>query len=124
MKFVSDRVEREWLSSQLDARLKAIVSDVAAYARKRWKWEFTLTSIYRTPEEDAALQACGIHCEWRAVDIRTRDRTAEEIEDIARYVNTKWTYDPERPRLQVCFKEIHGTAPHAHFQVHERTQAA
>ena len=124
MKFASARVEREWQNAKLDARLKSIVTDVAAYARKRWNWEFTITSIYRTPEEDTALQASGIHCEWRAVDVRTRGRSAGEIEDVARYTNANWMYDPKRPRLKVCFKEPHGTGPHAHFQVHQRTQAA
>ena len=124
MRFVSERVEREWKSSKLDTRLKNIVTDVAEYAKERWNWEFTITSIYRTPQEDAALQASGIHCDWRAVDVRTRGRSAAEIEDIARYANSRWQYDPRRPRLKVCFKEVHGTGPHAHFQVHERTTSA
>ena len=124
MKFVSARVEAEWQNRKLDARLRDIVIDVATYAKKRWRWEFTLTSIYRTPEEDAALEASGIHCEWRAVDVRTRGRRAEAVEDVARYTNAKWVYDPKRPRLKVCFKEPHGSAPHAHFQIHPRTHAA
>ena len=121
MRFVSDRTRVEWQSSSLSPLLKSIVRDVATYARTRWKWEFTITSIYRTPQEDAALKASGIHAEWRAVDVRTRRRSEAQIADIAEYTNAKWIYDRRRPGLQVCFKEPHGSGPHVHFQVHPRT---
>ena len=71
---------------------------------------------------NAALKASGIHCEWRAVDVRTRGRSSAAVEDVARYANEKWVYDPRRPRLRVCFAEPHGTGPHAHFQVHANTR--
>ena len=124
MRFATARVRAEWADARLDPRLKAVASDVAAYARRRWKWQFTVTSIYRTPEEDKVLGASGIHCEWRALDVRTRGRSLAAIEDVARYANSRWIYDPKRPRLVICFTEPHGTGPHAHFQVHANTRLA
>lgn len=115
------RLEKEWDDPQLSRNVKDIVEDVAKYAKKKWKWDFLITSIYRTPEEDAALHASGIHSAWRAVDVRTLDQQEEAINDVADYTNTKWKYDPERPAMKVCFKEPHGSGVHAHFQVHPRT---
>ena len=122
MKFVSHRIEAEWNNPQLNARLKIIVAEASAYALERWKWEFTITSIYRSPEEDAALKASGVHSHWRAVDVRTRGRSQKAIDDVAAYANTRWIYDPKRPSLKVCFTEPHGTGPHAHFQAHDNTK--
>jgi hypothetical protein len=115
------RLEKEWKDSQLTKMVKDIVEDVAKYAKKKWKWEFLITSIFRTPAEDAALHASGIHSAWRAVDVRTLDQKEEAVNDVANYTNTKWKYDPQRPVMKVCFKEPHGNGVHAHFQVHPRT---
>ena len=122
MKFVSTRIETEWNNPKLNARLKVIVAEASAYALQRWKWEFTITSIHRNPEEDAALKASGVHSHWRAVDVRTRGRSQKVIDDVAAYINKRWVYDPRRPSLKVCFAEPHGTGPHAHFQVHDNTK--
>ncbi len=105
LRFVSARVEREWNDRRLSPKVKAIVNEAAGYAAERWGWNFTLTSIHRTPAEDAALHASGIHVDWRAVDVRTRGRSREAIDDVTRYINRRWIYDPARPNLKVCFAE-------------------
>jgi hypothetical protein len=122
MKFESSRLEREWNDPKLSARLKEIVTEAAEYAADKWSWEFTVTSIYRTPAEDAALRASGIHIEWRAVDVRTRGRSQKAVDDVTKYINGRWAYDPTRPHMKVCFAEPHGTGPHGHYQVHPRTK--
>jgi hypothetical protein len=122
MKFVSARIEKEWNDSRLKPILKEIVTDAAQHAAKKWNWEFFLTSIFRTQAEDDALNASGIHVEWRAVDVRTKGQTNEAIDNLAAYVNEKWSYDPSRPNMKVCFKEPHGASAHAHFQVHSNTK--
>lgn len=122
MKFASARIEKEWNDGRLKPILKEIVTDAARYAARKLDWEFFLTSIFRTREEDAALQASGIHIEWRAVDVRIKDQSNAAVENLAAYVNDKWIYDPLRPNLKVCFKEPHGMGAHAHFQVHPNTK--
>jgi hypothetical protein len=122
LRFVSERQEREWNDSRLSGRVKEIVTEASEYALERWGWNFTITSIYRTPAEDAALNASGIHVDWRAVDVRTREQSQAAIDDVTRYINGKWSYDPTRPNMKVCFSEPHGTGPHGHYQVHPRTK--
>lgn len=121
MKYKAKRIENEWKDSKMSETLKKIVDEAAKYAKKEWKWDFFLTSIYRTPEEDAALHASGIHTFWRAVDVRTKDQKKEAVEGVSDYINERWVYDPKRPNMKVCFKEPHGNNIHAHFQVHPNT---
>lgn len=122
LKFVSARQEREWNDPKLARRVKEIVTEAANYAEEKWGWNFTITSIHRTPAEDAALRASGIHVDWRAVDVRTRGQRQEVIDDVTRHINSKWAYDPSRPHMKVCFAEPHGSGPHGHYQVHPRTK--
>lgn len=122
MRFASERIEREWSDPKLSRRVKEIVIEASNYAYERWGWTFTVTSIFRTAAEDAALRGSGIHVDWRAVDVRTRGQSQAIIDDVTRYINSRWKYDPTRPNLKVCFAEPHGTGPHAHYQVHPRTR--
>lgn len=122
MQFVSARQQQEWNDSSLSARVKEIVNDAAVYAQQHWNWEFTITSIYRTPAEDAALHGHGIHPGWRAVDVRNKDQSEAANDDVTRYINERWIYDPARPQFKVCFSEPHGTGKHAHYQVHPNTK--
>ena len=122
LRFATDRVRREWDNSRLAPKVKQVVTEAAEYAEEHWNWNLTITSIYRTPAEDAALRASGIHVDWRAVDVRTRGQCQDAIDDVTRYINRRWTYDSTRPNLKVCFSEPHGTGPHAHYQVHQRTR--
>jgi len=89
-----------------------------------------ITSIYRTPGEDAALGASGIHTTTphRALDasITALGSTVEErwrrARAVATQLNALWVYDPNRPTLKVCVAQPHGTGPHLHVQVHPRTR--
>jgi hypothetical protein len=122
LRFVSERQEREWNDPRLSSRVKEVVTEAAEYAEQNWGWNFTITSIFRTAAEDAALNASGIHVGWRAVDVRTRGQIREAIDDVTRHINRRWAYDPQRPHMKVCFAEPHGTGPHGHYQVHPRTR--
>ncbi|HLL72745.1 MAG TPA: hypothetical protein VK363_14980 [Pyrinomonadaceae bacterium] len=122
IRFASQRQEREWNDSRLSKRVKEIVTEASEYAEETWGWNFTITSIFRTAAEDAALRASGIHVDWRAVDVRTRGQRQEVIDDVTKHINNRWAYDPSRPHMKVCFAEPHGTGPHGHYQVHPRTK--
>jgi hypothetical protein len=122
IKFATERQEREWNDARLSRRVKEIVTEAAQYAEENWGWNFTITSIFRTAAEDAALNASGIHVDRRAVDVRTRGQSREAVDDVTRFINRRWTYDPQRSHLKVCFAEPHGTGPHGHYQVHPRTR--
>lgn len=120
MEFESDRQEAEWSNPAVHPKLRELVAAAEEYAAtKRWAW--LVTSIWRSPAEDAALEGSGVHTEWRALDIRTRDVSAQVVADVTRWINDRWKYDPTRPDLRVAISEPHGTGPHLHLQVHERT---
>jgi hypothetical protein len=122
LKFASERQKREWNDTRLSKKVKEIVTEASQYAEEKWGWNFTITSIFRTAAEDAALNASGIHVSWRAVDVRTRGQSQATVDDVTKHINGRWAYDPSRPHMKVCFAEPHGTGPHGHYQVHPRTK--
>lgn len=122
MKFASLRIEAEWNDPRLSPMVRAIVTEAADHALERYEWEFTLTSIQRSDEEDQALGGSGVHVAWRAVDVRTRDRHIWMAERVGEWINERWRYDSRRPRLQCCVYKPHGTGRHLHVQVHPNTR--
>jgi hypothetical protein len=121
--FVSERQELEWISRSLSPLLVDIVEQIAEYAAVTWAWvPLCITSIFRTfSENDAAEAKTQIHCYWRAVDIRTHGIDQAAINDVTRWANTRWIYDPARPALPVVYSALHGNGPHMHCQVHAAT---
>lgn len=124
MKFASERVRHEWDSPNLHPMAREIANEAGLHARMLYEWEFVLTSIFRTHEEDRALDASGVHPAWRAVDVRTRDVPPEQATSIGEWINANWQYDPARPKMQCCVYKPHGTGPHLHVQVHANTRRA
>lgn len=121
MIFVSPRLESEWTDPRLWLMVKQMVEQAAAYALAQYGWEFTITSIHRTPEEDAALDASGVHVAWRAIDVRTRDVPEAQVKDVGRWINERYWYDPKRLALQCAVWKPHGSGPHLHLQCHANT---
>lgn len=121
MKFLTPRLEAEWKDKRLALTTKLVLADAAARAAKLG-WEFTITCIYRTPAEDMAVNGSGIHVDWRAVDIRTRDQKLDTVERVVAETNNAWQYDPARPLMVVAYAKPHGTGPHLHIQTCAKTQ--
>ncbi len=126
MKFKTDRVASEWGNGHLHPLLRRIVSEAANRADQRWEWEFTLTCVYRTEEENDALYGgtgkhrIGVHTDWRGVDVRTRDVDPSAVLDITTKINDDWIYDPNRDGMRVALPEGNGagsSGAHLHFQV-------
>lgn len=86
--------------------------------------DLRISSIYRTPTEDAKLKASGIHVSrpHRAMDIDVFDWG--QAQKYADEINLRWVYDPTRPAFKVALGRPHGTGPHLHLQVHDRTHRA
>ena len=120
IQFASDRIRSEWKSPSLTSIVKQITKEAAHYARSKWNWDFYLTSIHRSPEEDTALGGSGIHVAWRAVDVRS-STTTEAIKDVMDHINARWQYDPKRPTIKICVSATQGTSPDMHFQAHPNT---
>lgn len=74
----------------------------------------TITSLYR--------QDGGVHqsIPLRAVDLRCYNmRVGEEIE---RWMNVRWVYDPTRLGFDVCLYHDTGHGIHLHLQAHDYTK--
>lgn len=115
--FAGARIEAEWGDKHVHPLLRGIFTEVVEYAFPRWAWIPHVTCIWRSQAEDAALQGSGIHCVWRAIDVRTKDVQPAAVADVVAWTNSRWVYDPARPSMVVCYAKPHGTGPHAHFQV-------
>ena len=114
--FKDDRIKREWESGRLDPTVKFIVSEASEFAAHYLQWPLVLTCIWRSQGEEKQLGGTSIHCFWRAVDIRTRDRDSRDVDILAAFVNGRWIYDPSRPTKVVAYSKPHGTGPHCHVQ--------
>lgn len=50
-----------------------------------------------------------------------RSRNYDDPHSIARAINHRWIYDPNRPQLKVCVYHDVGYGHHFHIQVHNNT---
>lgn len=127
--FKTARVESEWASDSPDETLRSLVNWLASQAELAYGKDITITCVYRSHEEDAALyhdpfHQPGVHTYWRGVDISVLNLTSSEIKTLTSDGNYRWTYDPERPWLRCFFFETGGagtTAPHIHIQTNPET---
>jgi hypothetical protein len=121
---MDDRRSREY--RDIDTRLADIVQRLQREVPYQSIRAY-VTSIYRTPAEDAALGGSGIHAcspPYRAIDIEIPP-TVTDIEAVncAKKLNVEWAYDPDRPHLRVAVEDIdHGTGKHWHLQIHPHTK--
>jgi len=122
LRFRSQRLDDEFFGPEVHPVVRMIVLEAAEHALGTHGWLFEVTSCLRTAEEDAKLGGSGIHVTGRAVDVSARSIPDALVHAVTEWVNARWRYDPQRPRLTCCYSAPHGTGPHLHFQVHERTR--
>lgn len=122
MKFKTTKQQMEYDTQVIWPLLKEILRDAEEFAIDNGCGDLTITSIFRTPEEDAELHGSGIHCIFRAADVRIPCWDDPKSLTLARYINAKYVYDSSRPTLLVAFMEPHGDGPHCHFQVSSFTK--
>lgn len=102
--------------------LKALIVDVGEFTQLMYGKPVVITSIFRYPEEQAELYkqsqvkvTKSAHTAWRAVDLRSRTFTPEEIKRICEYLNLKYKNANGKP-VAFCHK-IDGNAEHFHLQL-------
>lgn len=131
---LTPRTAREWHA------VHPMLVEVVTVALVIWqKPSCFCKSIYRSPAENRAAKAKSeIHVAgppWRAADLSGRNlavSTAEQWRECrlrADVLNKTFKYDYKRPtagrgggEIPVAYADPHGTAPHVHCQVHERTR--
>ncbi len=111
-----------WEFCQLDPLLREIVGVGFDEAPSVRLW---ISSIHRTDVENKAAGAKSrIHVvgpPYRSVDGGWVDMTQAEVDKVCDEVNSRYRYDPNRPRLNVAYGKQHGTGLHIHYQVHPNT---
>lgn len=119
--FKTNRIRDEY--AQLPAKnpkLFDLVVDLASFVEK-YGQDLTLTSILRTPEEQAALYPPGkapvasAHLTWEAVDIRSLVFKKQEIDEICAYLNGRYK-NANGKTIAFCHT-VPGGAPHFHIQL-------
>lgn len=107
--------------------LEEVFLDALRFA-ERLGWKPVVTCVFRTLAEDRAMKGSGVHCQkpHRALDLRTVDVDPRKVSDLEAYLDSRWIYDPTRPKLPLCYgsepDERHGSGPHMHLQVHANTR--
>lgn len=77
--------------------------------------EKTITSLYRIGDK-------GVHGALPLRGLDFRCRTARHGEEVERWVNERWCYDPNRLKKKCCMFHTVGQGYHLHLQVHPRTE--
>jgi hypothetical protein len=87
---------------------------VLRWVSSRFGMCFVITSLYRMDDN-------GVHGQLpcRGTDLRCHSETLAE--EICNLINAHWTYDPERPGMNVAIAHDTGRGYHLHIQVHPNT---
>jgi len=95
----------------IDRTLRAILYEV----QEHYGMPFVITSLYR-------IDSPGVHgtLPLRGIDVRCREK--ELAVPIVEFVNSRWQYDPDRPKRLCCMAHDTGQGFHLHFQVHPNTK--
>lgn len=123
IEFKTDRIRTEY--SQLGQKNKGLLDmllDVASFCKEHYGKDIVITSIYRTPEENAALYIAtppdkrpthAPHTTWQAFDLRSYTFEPEEIDAILAYTHQRYKNTDQRTSA-FCHCII-GGAYHFHF---------
>lgn len=97
-------------------KLGLILFSIDYFCKVEFNKEITITSIYRTPEENQAAGATSaIHVYWGGADIRTHDFTNEECQKIVDFAN-QFTYPRSKGKKVAMRHSVTGGADHIHIQ--------
>lgn len=123
LKFKDARLAREWEDKRLSDFLREIVSYLAEQRYSLLRIDSIVTSIYRTKQENVALDAGSqTHPEWRAVDVRVAPEFLVDEMGLRTQLLKRYPTDLKRmPRVSPL---DHGTALHFHIQETRAEHAA
>ena len=95
--------------------INPLLRKIVIAEEKQFHDEWVITSLYR-------INDSGVHGQLplRGIDVRCTD--SEKGKYIEDSVNSRWSYDPNRPWMKVCMFHDVGQGEHLHFQVHHNTK--
>lgn len=97
MKFKNQNLKQEYW--KLTPKARYLAGYIEYLLWKLYKIEATITCIYYEG-------GSGIHSQWRAFDISTKEISSMQIIHIQEKVNATFPYDINRPRLKSCIYHI------------------
>lgn len=122
--FKTVRIRNEYIQLHNENRdLFNLIDETCMWVSNNLQKDITITSIYRTKEENDALYAKTPkdqwpkhqpHCEWKAVDLRSYDFEPKELEAICTWINK--TYPNPLKRTTAFVHEVAGNTYHFHIQ--------
>lgn len=119
IQFKTDRIRDEY--SQLiskNSKLFTMLEDIERFISETLNKDVVITSIYRSPEENAALYNGNPpksipHTTWEAFDLRSSVYTDDEINKILAYVTSN--YKNTNGKTPALYHVIPGNVYHFHF---------
>jgi len=123
MKFKNEKDKELFFS--LHPILIMIYADMFYYAKINFDKELVITSTISTLSEDRALgRKSSAHRESRAIDIRTKNLGAFEIEELISFINGKDIYKPyhyvsSSGTNRLAYFHI-GSFEHIHLSLHSK----
>lgn len=123
IKFKTERVEKEWAYlEEVNKPLHMLIEMLESFVTLELHKDVTLTSIFRSKEEQAALYVNvpsdkkvldSPHMHWRAVDLRSSDFTDAEIKRMLTFLNA---FRYMEGRSVALYHTIAGNVAHFHVQ--------
>lgn len=123
IKFKTKRIAKEFDDPKLSDDLLSLLYILNAFCGLQFKKDITITDLFRTQEEQDNIyndyesykrkKWYSVHQFWRGADIRSRDFTKLEIDEILQFMNLI-TYDSKHSTM-LCHK-VSGGAYHLHLQ--------
>jgi len=110
----STRLQDEF-KTEIDLRLQFLVLNLASFVYESFKKPVTITCLLRTPSENADLTGSNpqsAHLRGDGADIRSRDYSQPEIDQVIAYVKHHWG-----PVVHCIFHNPGGNAPHIHINI-------
>lgn len=103
-----------------------IVADMNLYASQNFDTSLTITDTISTKEQDERLgRRSTSHQRGVACDIRTRDLTPNQIDELKDYINSKEEYEDYKylsfsGEKRLAYFHDNGNGAHFHVQIHSR----
>jgi hypothetical protein len=117
IQFKHPKYEREFLSDAVRSDLRALVVAMASWVEGKRGVDIIVTAVLPEPGVERASKS---HAEGRAVDIRVTDWPSGFGEDVALWVNSRFSTGVIKPTgdpMQVAVLHDVGFGNHVHLQV-------
>lgn len=103
-----------------------IFADAYVYMQEKYQINLVITQTVTTKEIDKKLnRKSPAHREGRAIDVRSKNLTKAQIDDLIEYLNNSWKYKKYRYMSKSGVKRLayhhnNGNGEHIHISIHSK----